>query len=138
MKENQIESYQQYLVVKTYEWRKNSFTWWLNQQKAWRVVLKIDGCVASSFYYDLEDFCAVHWKTPVPVFVFNTWNPAPLLQSDFSVDVLLWTFVTFLRTAFSQNTSGCFCRLNISDKLNVNYYYGRGTHSIFRKLKETD
>ena len=42
MKENQIESCQQCMLVKT--WHKNSFTGWFNQKNSWRGVLKIDVC----------------------------------------------------------------------------------------------
>ena len=45
MKENQIESCQKRLLVKTYEWHKKAARTDLIKKKTWRVALKIDPCV---------------------------------------------------------------------------------------------
>ena len=47
MKENQRESCQKCFLVKTYEWHKKSFMRWINQEKNWLRMLKIDACAAA-------------------------------------------------------------------------------------------
>ena len=39
MKENQIQSCQKYLLVKTWKWHKKSLTRYFNQKKAWHGVI---------------------------------------------------------------------------------------------------
>ena len=69
MKENQIESCQKCLLLKTYEWHKKRSTRCFIQKKAWDGVLKIDACAAAKhktifhglmiFYGDFFHFCLI-------------------------------------------------------------------------------
>ena len=98
IKENQIESCQKCLLVKTCGWHKKNFMHWFNQKQAWNSALKIDGCMAAKrkIFFSWHDFRAPQGFILHPTLFLLYINDLPVVYNAaiYTDDTILYSSVS--------------------------------------------